>query len=811
MPDWFDDLQEVLPKRYRLERELKRGGMGHIYLARESHPDRQVAIKVLDPEVTLRLGRERFLREVSLLSNLIHPHIVPVFAAGDASGFLYYVMPFIEGETVGERVTRNGYLSLGVALRIAHDVADALAYAHQRGIIHRDIKPGNILLHDNHALVADFGIARALHVAESEPITEVGVAIGTPAYMSPEQVTGEEDVDGRTDVYSLGCVLYEMLIGEPPFRGVDTRSTMMKHVTDEPPPFEPRRTDIPVPVRELVFKALAKDRADRFESARALSIALREQGDPGTSWSGSVPTLSAATKTAPSPWSRPAAIVAAFAIVLILLWPRLFPRDSVLEALPQRWLDSLAVFPIANQTGDSTMDRVGRAISDLVVSSLTQRDSIKVSPPHSAEVLRARGLTDPQLATELGVEHLIYGTVNPSPAGLRVMIQHYDAKADALVWSTQWTIDVANEAAGEERIAAEVVSYLAGGVLQVMVQGSMSVPSLSPGHESYSMGTRFLARRTPEGIRRSIQLFRAAIGQDSTYARAYADLSVTYSLSLTYRYDIGMDGYVAAGHALAYSNRAIELDSTLSSGWAARGYLGAIAGAPIDGVVADFERARARNSSAASVASWSARVLLGQGRFDDALEQADLAVNIDPASPSRRIAVALSELQRGNYGRAIEEASVARDLESGLTMPFAIAGRARVMSGQAAQCVAMELGPHLGLRALCAGAVGDVSTAAALIDSVRTLLDVGQSGFADFTAVLAAEDLAIYYAWNDDASAALIWLENAFRLSPSGVDLQVRESALFDRVRNDPVFAQALATELDKRWGRVVAAARDVR
>jgi len=810
MPEWLDDLQKVLPKRYRLEHELKRGGMGRVYLARESHPDRQVAIKVLDPEVTIRLGRERFLREVSLLSNLTHPHIVPVFAAGDAGGFLYYVMPFMKGKTLGERLAKEGYLPLGVALRVAHEVADALAYAHQHDVIHRDIKPGNILLHDNHALVADFGIARALHVAESEPITEVGVAVGTPAYMSPEQITGEEDVDGRTDVYSLGCVLYEMLIGEPPFRGVDTQSTMIKHVTDEPPPFAPRRTDIPVPVAELVFKTLAKDRADRFESARALSLALREQGDPRTSWSGSVATLPVATKTVPSMWFRPAAIVGAFAIVLIFLWPRLFPRDSVLEAVPQRWLDSLAVFPIVNQTGDSTMDRIGRAISDLVVSSLTQLDSIKVSPPHSAEVLRKRGLTDPQLATELGVGHLVYGTVSPDSNGVRVLIQHYDAEADALVWSTPWTIDAADEAAGEERVASDVVNYLAGGVLRVAAQGSMIVPSLSPGHESYSMGTRFLARRTPEGIRRAIQLFSAAIGQDDAYAQAYADLSITYSLSLTYRYDIGMDGYVAAGHALAHANRAIELDSTLSSGWAARGYLGAIAGAPMDGVIADFARARVRNSTAASVASWSARVLLGQGRYDDALEQAELAVNIDPASPSRRIAVALSELQRGNYDRAIGAASIARDLESGLTMPLAIAGRARVMNEQAAQCVAMELGPHIGLRALCASAVGDVTGAEELVDSVRALLDVGQSGFADFTAVLAAEDLAIYYAWNDDASAALVWLQNAFRLSPSGVDLQVRESALFDRVRDDPAFAQALANELDKRWDRVVAAASGV-
>lgn len=807
VPDWLDDLQKVLPKRYRLERELKRGGMGRVYLAHESHPDRQVAIKVLDPEVTIRLGRERFLREVSLLSNLTHPHIVPVFAAGDAGGFLYYVMPFIGGKTLAERLAKEGYLPLGVALRIAHEVADALAYAHQHDVIHRDIKPGNILLHDNHALVADFGIARALHVAESEPITEVGVAVGTPTYMSPEQITGEEDVDGRTDVYSLGCVLYEMLIGEPPFRGGDTRSTMIKHITDEPPPFAPRRTDIPAPVAELVFKTLAKDRADRFESARALSRALREQGDPRTSWSGSVPTLPVATKTAPPMWFRPAAIVGAFAIGLIFLWPRLFPRDSMLEALPQRWLDSLAVFPIVNQTGDSNLDHVGRAISDLVVNSLTQLDSIKVSPPHSAEVLQERGLTDPRLATELGVGHLIYGTVSAGSDGVRVLIQHYDAEADALVWSMLWTLEAAHEAEGEERIASEVVSYLAEAVLRVSAQGLMNVPSLSPGHESYSMGTHFMARRTPDGLRRAIQLFDAAIGQDSSYARAYADLSTAYSLALTYRYDVGMDGYDVAGHALVLANRAIDLDSTLSRGWAARAYVGAIAGAPMDNVVADFDRARVRNPNAANVASWSARVLLSQGLFAEASEQLALAVNIDPASPSRRIAWAMSEVQLGNYAHAIEQASLAQELESGLTMPIAIAGRALVLSGQADQCLAMELGPHLGLRALCASAVGDVRGAEALVDSVRTLLDLGQSGFADFTAVLAAEDLAIYYAWNNDASAALVWLQNAFRLSPSGVDLQVRESALFDRVRSDPVFEQALADELDKRWDRVVAAA----
>jgi serine/threonine-protein kinase len=805
VPDSFDDLQAALPKRYRLERKLKRGGMGYIYLAHESQPDRQVAIKVLDPEVTIRLGRDRFLREVSLLSNLTHPHIVPVFAAGDAGGFLYFVMPYIEGETLSERIAREGHLQLGVSLRIAHEVADALAYAHQRGIVHRDIKPSNILLHEGHALVADFGIARAILAAGSEPITEVGIAVGTPAYMSPEQITGEETVDGRTDIYSLGCVLYEMLVGEPPFRGTDTRATMIKHVTDDPPPLKSKRDDIPAPVTALVHRALAKDPEDRFESARAMSQALREEGDPRSSWSGSVQTLPKA-RPGGAGWLKPAAFVAAFALLLIVLWPRLFPRDATLSAT-SRWVDSLAVFPLVNRTGDPRFDHIGHAITDLVVLSLGQLDSLKLSPPHSAEALQERGLTDRQLARELGVQHLVYGSVNPGTDGtIRVIVQHYNAARDALEPTQEWSLDPSNEARDEERIAARVAEHLSNEVLLTVARGSMQVPSLSPGHESQSMGKHFLARRTPEGIRSAIDLFQAAIGQDSAYAQAHADLSVAYSLSLTYRYDIGIDGYMTAGSALAHANHAIDLDSNLAAGWAARGYLGAIAGAPLDRVAEDFERASALNRNAADVASWSARVLLGQGRFDEALERAELAVIIDPASPSRRIAVALLELRRGEYDRAIEQAAVARDLEAGLVMPLAIAGRARVLSGKAIECDGMELGPHQGLRALCADAMGDVVRGAAVIDSVRALADVGQSGHPDFSAVLAAEDLAVYYAWKGDPTAALIWVRNAFRMSPSGVDTQIRESAFFDSVRSDSTFAAGLTTALNGRWARVTAA-----
>src|SRR5437867_5019096 len=216
MFDVLDSLRSTLAPRYDVEREIGAGGMARVYLAVEHHPHRRVAIKVLDPEVSTRLLRERFIREVDVSSRLSQPHIVPVFAAGEAAGLSYYVMPYLEGESLRHRLRRQRRLPLDEALRIARDVADALGYAHGQGIIHRDIKPENILLSGDHAIVADFGIARAISAAGSLTLTQAGQAIGSPGYMSPEQAMGLTQLDARTDVYSLGCVLFEMLAGEPP-------------------------------------------------------------------------------------------------------------------------------------------------------------------------------------------------------------------------------------------------------------------------------------------------------------------------------------------------------------------------------------------------------------------------------------------------------------------------------------------------------------------------------------------------------------------------------------------------------------------
>jgi serine/threonine-protein kinase len=259
----FERLQAALPKRYTLLRELDIGGMSRVYLAREALPDRDVAIKVFDEQLSARLGRERFVREVEVTSKLSHPHIVPLYAAGEADGTLYYVMPFIGGESLRDRLAREGRLPIADAIRITHQIADALQHAHDKDVIHRDIKPANILFQSGQAVVADFGIARALRAAETGELTVAGLSVGTPDYMSPEQAGGEGQIDGRTDTYALACVLYEMLGGQPPFLSRSPQATLARHLTDSMPSLRSIRDSVSIDVEATIRKALSKAPADR--------------------------------------------------------------------------------------------------------------------------------------------------------------------------------------------------------------------------------------------------------------------------------------------------------------------------------------------------------------------------------------------------------------------------------------------------------------------------------------------------------------------------------------------------------------------
>jgi serine/threonine-protein kinase len=344
VPELLGRLQSALADRYRLDREVGAGGMATVYLAEDVRHDRRVALKVLRPELSAVIGAERFLAEIKLTANLQHPHILPLFDSGEADGYLFYVMPFVEGETLRDRLNREKQLPVSDAVRITTEVASALDYAHRHGVVHRDIKPENILLHDGQALVADFGIALAASKASGARMTETGMSLGTPHYMSPEQAMGEREITARSDVYALGAVLYEMLTGDPPFTGSTAQAIVARVVTESPRPLLPQRHTIPRQVEAAVLTALEKLPADRFASAAEFAAALK---DPSYATTTRVPVAEAPAVLASRPAGRrslalavPVLTLLAGAAIGAVLWPRLRPAPAPLLS---QW--SLALKP----------------------------------------------------------------------------------------------------------------------------------------------------------------------------------------------------------------------------------------------------------------------------------------------------------------------------------------------------------------------------------------------------------------------------------------------------------------------------------
>src|SRR4051812_4013230 len=349
MEDTPPRLAEALADRYRLERELGAGGMATVYLAHDLKHDRKVAVKVLRPELAAVIGADRFLAEIKTTAALQHPHILPLFDSGQADGYLFYVMPLIEGESLRDRLNREHQLPVDDSVRLAKEIGSALDYAHRHGVIHRDIKPENILLHDGSALVADFGIALAVSHAGGNRMTETGLSLGTPGYMSPEQATGERGLDARSDVYSLGCLLYEMLAGEPPHTGPTVQAVIAAVVTKEPTRLSERRRSLPANVDAAGHKALAKLPADRFANADAFVRALSEAATSAT-----YAAYTGATTAAPAPVARrstrrtlvSAGVLLLMAVVAASGWLR--PR----EAAP--FLNRYALFLRSNENVAST-------------------------------------------------------------------------------------------------------------------------------------------------------------------------------------------------------------------------------------------------------------------------------------------------------------------------------------------------------------------------------------------------------------------------------------------------------------------------
>ncbi|HEX6140537.1 MAG TPA: serine/threonine-protein kinase, partial [Candidatus Limnocylindria bacterium] len=385
----------MLADRYRVERELGQGGMAIVYLARDLRHDRPVALKLLRPELAAAVGRDRFLREIQLTARLQHPHILPVFDSGEAAGQLWYVMPFVDGETLRARMAREGRLPPGTATQLAREVASALAYAHDAGVVHRDIKPENILLsRQGQALVADFGIARALD--SDSALTETGLALGTPAYMAPEQLLGERPVRPQADVYALGAVLYEMLAGYRPFADSAPAAMLAKRLTDGSPLISAQHPDVPAPLALLIRDSLEVDPARRPPDGAAVAERLQEgAGSP------------APATAAPSPASRPgrhryvlpALGVLALATAIVFLQSRTRGPAEV----------SIGVLPFENRSGDTAQAYLSEGVSDELTARLSMIPELRVSPRRSSTRFRDNQEAPEVIAQKLGVTYLLTG------------------------------------------------------------------------------------------------------------------------------------------------------------------------------------------------------------------------------------------------------------------------------------------------------------------------------------------------------------------------------------------------------------------
>jgi serine/threonine protein kinase/tetratricopeptide (TPR) repeat protein len=455
-----DRLSAALTGRYRIECELGAGGMATVYLAADLKHDRKVAIKVLKPELAAVLGAERFLSEIRTTASLQHPHILPLFDSGSADHLLFYVMPVVEGESLRERIQRERQLSVEDTVEIASVVAGALDYAHRRGVIHRDIKPENILIQDDVPLVADFGIAVAVSTAGGDRLTETGLSLGTPAYMSPEQAAGERDLDGRSDVYSLACVMYEMLAGDPPFVASRPAAVIARHITDIAPPITTVRRNVSPIVADALARALAKQPADRPASAAAFAQALR------------------------APESEAA--------------------DSQV---------AIVVLPFANRSPDAENEFFSDGLTEEVIADLSQVSALRVISRNSAMALKGTTKDTPTIARELGVSHVVTGSVRRAGNALRVTTELVEARTDTSLWSEKFSGTTDDVFAIQEEIARKIVAALKMKLSEREERQVAARPIANPiAYDCYLRARQDMYGWNPDAAHRADRLVDEALG-----------------------------------------------------------------------------------------------------------------------------------------------------------------------------------------------------------------------------------------------------------------------------------------------------------
>lgn len=741
----MNDLQQRLASgltgRYTIERPLGEGGMAVVFLAQDIRNDRKVALKVLRPELSREIGPDRFLREIKIAARLSHPHILPLFDSGEAEGLLFYVMPNMEGQSLRDRLDHDKLLPLDEALRLTREIASALDYAHRQGVLHRDIKPANILLQDDSALVADFGIGKAMSTAGG-PITQTGFAVGTPAYMSPEQASADSSIDGRSDLYSLGCVLYEMLTGEQPFTGPNAQAIITKRFIAPIPQVRAMR-DVPEELDAVVAKALARTPIDRFPStadfAEALAQVQRE---------GHTPTGAAAVPT----------------------------------ATHQK---SIVVLPLANMSADPENEYFSDGMTEEIINALAKIPDLQVASRTSSFAFKNKTVDVQEIGAKLGVSSVVEGSVRKIGNRIRINAQLVDVANGYQLWSESYDRQLEDVFAVQDELSRAIVD-----ALKVRLMGAPSEQLVKPTTENieaytlYLKGRFFVNRLAEHDLHKALSLFEQALDADPGYARAYSGIADCWC-NLA-------DDWVAPEEAYPRGKsaaiRAIQIEPGLGEAHTSLGKV--LCWYEWEFLKASEALAEAvqLNPNYAEAHFVFGSTLPAVGRIVEAIEEMRKALVLDPLSAhfSRWLGRFLLYAER--YDAVIEQSTKTLEIEPSYFQAYLDVGAAELALGHTeASLKAFQKGQSLSTAVRSYDAMivrplvvlGELEEARAIMDRLQQLAK---------SEYIRAEVLAMGFAALGDFDDAFTYLQQAYEAHSAGL-IYLHLDPAYGPLREDPRFA----------------------
>ncbi len=769
--DLLAHLQAALADRYTIEHELGHGGMATVYLAHDLKHDRAVALKVLSSELAMAVGSERFLREIKIAARLEHPHILPLHDSGDADGFLYYVMPYVAGASLRARLQHEPQLPLADALRISREVAQALDYAHRHGVVHRDIKPENVLLADGQAVVADFGIARLLAATGRDALTESGLAVGTPAYMSPEQATGDTQIDGRSDIYSLGCVLFEMLAGEPPFTGRTAQAIIAKRLSGPIPHLQPLR-DVPEPIDRAVRKALAKAPADRWASGAEFAAALTESAPKRPSLQVTLIVLLAA--------------IGAGAALLFGRFRTSAPAASGPSSVGVLYLDNLSRDTADAYLADGLTEEITARLGDVPRLQVKSRNSVRRVQNAALGDLVAIG-------RELGVRYLVEGSLQRVATHVRVAVRLIRSEDGFRVWGQEYDRPTTDLLALEQDVASAVATAIAGHLLP-SERASLTLRPTQDlvAYDHFLRGNYYLARVTPRATERAIEEYSVAVGIDSDFVQPLFGLAEGYSLISLYGWQyrgFAPEGVLALG--VAATDRALRKDSMSADAWVARSvFLEALHPQTLEGVLEAIRRAMSADPRSAKAYRSYGYTLAKRGDDSGGVAALRHALSLDQDQPAVLTWLGAITFREGRIKEAIRWDDSALTIDPGFHNAVAARGNYRLYAGDTAGARAdaetalrLRTGDALwgeALLAMVKAREGDTSGARALIGRLLQRPDLRRPSPSQGTwvasALVALRENATALSLIERAprSAWLAWWLQSPHLDPLRSDLRFK-------------------------------------